>query len=71
MAALERLHLLERPHVNIQTCVRNANSSVLCRGSAGEGEWRECSWKNVLAGDSPHSEQVRPPTSQHFEPLAC
>lgn len=31
---------------------------VSCRGSTGEGEWREYSWKDVLAGDHPHPEQV-------------
>lgn len=33
---------------------------MFCRRSAGESERREHSGKDVLAGDSPHSEQVRP-----------
>lgn len=39
------------------------NKFAPCRGSAGEGEWRKYSWKDVFAGDHPHPEQVRSPAS--------
>lgn len=57
------------PHVLCSCSLRGPTSpqsymlnyvSAFCRRSPGESERREHSGKDVLAGDSPHSEQVRP-----------